>query len=242
MPPPTPPLLSRWITIPLSLLIGLHLLSVGVNVLAAPSGPWPTMMGSNMATPPQFAFSLNESARHYLEPVKMTHNYHFTTNRPAMAAAQFEVRLKDDSGNQVSTLKFPEAGANYWVRQRQAILARALALDVPVPAPQGETVAAPSQQVRTVSIWDSPDGRGLIIRNVPEHLVPRDRPVFRPSDWSVLLARSYARYLCRQHGASSAEVVRQTKEAISPEILFMPGEAPAGAFDILTANFGELSK
>jgi hypothetical protein len=253
MPPTTsPPVLSRWITIPLSVLIAFHVLTIGMRVIASPSGPWPTMMGSNPATPPQFAFSYfyerdrekigDRWTYEYLKQIKLTHNYHFDTNRPAQAAARFEVKLKDEQGNEMATLKFPEEGLNSAVRQRQSLLARALAMDVPVPPPQGESVAAPAQQVRTVTIWDSPDNRGLILRTVPEHLVPRDRPVFRPSDWSLLLARSYTRYLCRQHGASAAEIVRYTKEAISPEILFMPGEPPPGALDVLMANFGELSK
>jgi hypothetical protein len=253
MPPSTsPPVLSRWITILLSILIGFHLLTVGMRVIASPSGPWPTMMGSNMATPPQFAFSYfyerdRDAARErptddYLRAVKMTHNFHFYTNRPGLAAARFEVKLKDDKGNELATLKFPEDGVNSAVRQRQVLLARALAVDIPVPPPQGESVAAPSQKVRTVTIWDSPDNRGLILRTVPEHLVPRDRPVFRPSDWSVLLAHSYVRHLCREHGAASAELIRYTKEAVTPDVLFMPGQPPAGAFDVLMANFGELSK
>ena len=87
-----------------------------------------------------------------------------------------------------------------------------------------------------------PPQRGLVIRQVPEHLVPRDRPVFRPGDWSLLLARSYARHLCRAHGAASCEIVRHSQEPIPPMVLFVGDNIQAGAFDELISNFGEMKK
>src|SRR5262249_51306775 len=139
--------------------------------------------------------------------------------------------------------KIPDPEANFWVRHRQSLLAQALADDEPVPPPQGEKVAAPGQQTRTVEIWDEVE-KGvprLAIKKVPEHLIPRDRPVFRPSEWSLILAQSYARYLCRTHGADKAEIIRHTQEAIPPGVLFGP-EPPPGAFPVLTSNFGEYPK
>jgi hypothetical protein len=73
---------------------------------------------------------------------------------------------------------------------------------------------------------------------VIEHL--GDRPVFRASARSLLLARSYARYLCRLNGAAKAEVIRHTQEPIPPAVMFMNDQPPAGAFNELTSNFGEL--
>jgi hypothetical protein len=216
-----------------------HLASVLVAALAAPSGPWPTAFGSSMATEPQFARTIgNITTRHYLTPLEMGSNYHFTTNRPASTAVYFEVHLRDTAGNLLKTLRFPDDQANFWVRHRQRLLAQALTDDLPVEARGGEVIAAPQQQVRTVPIWDTDGEHGLRLRSVPEHLVPRDRPVFRPSGWSLLLARSYVRYLCRAHGAATGELVRHTREPILPAVLLMD-EPPPGTFDELVSSFGE---
>jgi hypothetical protein len=243
------PALPRWLTVLGSLAIAGHLFAVGVTVLAAQSGPWPTMEGPSPGAPPQFAYSLSTgkiagdfSISTYLKWVHMPHHYHFSTNRPERPGAWFEAHLKDADGQPLATLKFPEADANFWVRQRQEILAQALANDEGVAPPQSEVIAAPAQERRKVTIWDMADGpgRALKLKPVEEHLIPRDRPVMRPSDWSLLLARSYGRYLCRSHGAASVELVRHTQQPIPPAILFM--EPQAGAFDELVANFGEYSK
>jgi hypothetical protein len=176
-----------------------------------------------------------------LQWLKLTHNYRFLSNRPGAPGVYFEVQLKNETGQPMVRIKVPADDANFWVRHRQALLARGLAEDQPIQAPPGEVVAAPHQQVPTVPIWDLSEGRTLYIRTVPEHLIPRDRPVFRPAEWSLMLARSYVRYLCRQHGAASAELIRHTRDAIPPAVLFV-GEPPAGTFDDLIATFGELHR
>jgi hypothetical protein len=58
----------------------------------------------------------------------------------------------------------------------------------------------------------------------------------RPSDWALVLARSYGRYLCRTHGAASAEIVRHTREPVSPAVLFGM-RPPPNAFDEYVATF-----
>lgn len=197
------------------------------------------MEGGNVATPPQLAFDLVDKVRPYLEAVKMTNNYHFPTNRPGRPGAYFVARLKDASGQVVATLQLPDDRANFWVRHRQSLLAFQLADDQPIPPPGSEVIAAPLQEVPTITIWDMAENRKLKLSSVPQHLVPRDRPVSRPSDWSLLLVRSYARHLCRTHGAASAEIVRHTRESIPPFVLFSEN-MPAGAFDELVSSFGEL--
>ena len=47
----------------------------------------------------------------------------------------------------------------------------------------------------------------LHLQAVPQHRLPRYPGRMRPQEWSLILARSYGRYLCRTHGAASAEVV-----------------------------------
>lgn len=231
-----------WLLILASLAIAAHLGAVLLGALAAPSGPWVTGEGSNMATPPQFAFSLyNAGAIYYLKLVKMTNNYHFPTNHPGLPGVAFEVRLRDTDQHTIAVLQIPDPHANGWVRHRQALLARWLADDQPIFPPTGEVIAAPHQQVPMVTIWDIAEPQHLRLRTVPQHLIPRDRPVYRPSELSLLLAHSYARYACRQHGAASAELVRTTQEAIPPIVLFRQDLQP-GNFAPLIASFGELPR
>lgn len=232
--------LPRWLVGGLSAAIAFHLASLLVLALAVPSGPWPSPMGAGMANEPAFARAISEvTTRWYLAPLKLTHNYHFTGNRPVQTSARFEVRLKDASGSVVRTLLFPEPGASFWVRHRQTLLAQALTDDQPV-APRGmEVIAAPNQAARTVDVWAPEGDHRLRLRPVPEHLLPRDRPVFRPSEWSQLLARSYVRHLCRSYGAVSGELVRHTREAIPPSVLGAE-ELPAEVLDELISSFGEL--
>jgi hypothetical protein len=234
--------LPRWLVLLGSAAVAFHIFALCVLAVAAPSGPWPGAVGTTMGMEPPFAAPVSAvTTRYYLLPLKMSHNYHFATNRPGTPAASFEVRLKDDKGQVVQTLKFPDEHANCWVRHRQALLAQELADDVPIPPRQGEVIPAPGQQVPNATFWDPAEDGGLRLKTTPEHLVPRDRPVFRPSEWSMLLARSYVRHLCREYGGASGEVIRRTREPIAPDLMFVD-EPPAAAFDTLVANFGEFSR
>jgi hypothetical protein len=224
-----------------SLAILFHLGAVIVHVLAAPSGPWPGPDGPNMAGPPSFTQAVDESVvQGYLKPLKLTHNYHFWGNRPSIPGVFLELRLKDAQGELQTTLRFPDPKANSWVRHLQALFAQGLVPDQPIAPPQGEAIPAPHQQVRTVPIWDIASDQSLRLRRVPEHLIPRNRPVYGPTEWSVVLVHSYARYLCRTHGAASAEVVRHSRESLSPTVL-LAGNPPPMAFTDLIANYGDLS-
>jgi hypothetical protein len=246
-----PDAVPRWITLLGSVAIAFHFTALTVNALAAPSGPWPGMDGPNMATPPQFAHSLASwLTPTYLQDVKLTSDYHFRSNRTGQAGVYFVVRLKDGAGNLIVVhdadgkerqLRFPDPDANPWVRFRQETLAGWLAPDQPVIPPQGEVIPAPHEKVPEVAIWEMNENQVLHLRSVPEHLVPRDRPAFRPTDWSMLAARSYARYLCRKYGAEKAEFIRHTREAMPPAVLFVDN-IPASAFDLLVSHFGELPK
>lgn len=235
--PPVP----RWLVIVGSVAISGHLLAVLVNVLSTTSGPWPSPFGSSPADPPMFASVLSRRVMPYLGALKMTHTYHFSSNIPATPGIRLEARLKDDRGQLLMTIRVPDEQANLRVRHRQALLARGLGDDAPVAPPQGEAVAAPGQQLQTVPVWDGGPDRILRIRELPEHLLPRDRPLMRPNEWALLLSRSYARYLCRTHGAASAEIVRIHQDPIYPTVLFL-GEPPTGALEPYQSIFGELSK
>jgi hypothetical protein len=233
--------LPAWLTRIGGGFIALHLFAVLILALAAPSGPWLTPFGSSLAEGPAFAEGIGRVAARYLGPLKLAHNFHFTGNRPAAPGVYFEVRLRDAAGKHLRTVRVPEEGANFWVRHRQVLLAQALVDDQPVQPRAGELVAAPNKAVESVPIWDLDGERKLRLRPVAEHLIPRDRPVARPSGWSVVLARSYVRYLCRQNGAAGGELVRHTREAVLPAVMF-DDDTPAGAFEELVANFGEEPK
>src|SRR5436309_3135001 len=73
-----------WLIAIASLAVAFHLLGVFSAALAAPSGPWPSDEGGRaMERPPQFAASIREKmGPKYLQPLKMTHNYHFPSDNP----------------------------------------------------------------------------------------------------------------------------------------------------------------
>ena len=226
-----------------SVAIGIHLLAVVTTILAVPSGPWPLADGSGMSTPPQFAYSLNQLVPDsYLRGIGMAHHYRQVSNDPALVGVTIELRLEAADGSSLGTLPLPDQRNNWWVRHRQALLARALADDVPVFPPGGEMVAAPGQALPSSLIWELSSGGGLELRNVPEHLIPRERPVFRPSEKSLLLARSIARYVCRAYGVARVEVVRRTQEPIAPAVMFLPSTPTDEATGELVSSFGKFSE
>jgi hypothetical protein len=222
-----------------SLAILFHFGAVVIHALAAPSGPWPAADGINMAGPPAFTVVLDEPlTRGYLKPLKLTHNYHFLGNRPMAPGVYLEVRLKDAKGEPLKTLYLPDPNSNAWVRQLQGLFAQGLVPDQPIAPPQGEEVPAAHQQVRKVTIWEGE--QPLRLSRVPEHLIPRNRPVYGPTEWSLVLIHSYARYLCRKHGTASAEVVRHSRD-ITPATVLSIGNPPPMAFTDLLASYGDLS-
>jgi len=230
-----------------------HLFILGAIVLAAPSGPWPAPNGSGMmASGPPFAQNINEvTAPNYLRPLKMNHNYHFQSNRVTGYAVRLEVQLRDPEGNHLQTIMLPDPNASPSIQHRHSLMLEGLVPDQPVEAPTGETIAAPGQEAKTVLIWDRVGERELLLKRIPEHLlrdqIMRNGGVMRPSEWSLVLVRSYARHLCREHGAASAVAIRRTREPIHPDILNTPAirnmeDPPAEMFAELLSNYGEVSR
>lgn len=230
--------LPTWLKIGGSVVVIMHLVVFACLALGSQSGPWPTPMGPSMAEGPQFVRPVVDLALpNYLQPLRMTHNYHFMTNNTSQAGVYFEVHLKDKAGTRIKTLKFPDEKANPWIRHRQSLLAQGLAQDQSVPPPQGEVIAAAKQKVEMM-IWEPSDNE-LRLKRIPQHLVPRDRPVMTPSEWSLTLAKTYARFLCRLHHADTAEIVRHSRDAWQPGYLFIPTIPPN---ETLVCNFGEYSR
>ena len=153
--------IPMWLIILGSLAIIGHLGAVVVMVIAAPSGPWASPFGMSMALAPQFAQSAyGVVTPSYLRWIKMTHNYHFPTNRPGAPGVTLEVKLKDASGKVVETLKFPDDKANAFVRHRQVLLVRQLADDQPMPPQQAEVVAAPNRHYVAPKAGNHPGADG----------------------------------------------------------------------------------
>jgi len=222
-----------------SVVLAGHLFAVLCVALAAPSGPWPMQLGNSNAFGPQFAHSVDEAVGpNYLSAIKMTYNYHSPTNRPEMTAIYLEVRLKDEAGQLIKTVRIPDDNANYWVRHREQLLARSLGEDE-IVEPGSEIIPAPGQKVLTVEYWDNVNEHTLKLREVPQHLVPRDRMVWKPSVLARVLARSYVRYLCRVPGAASGELIRHHKEPVLSAMMFVP-DPPKNIFQETTSNFGEI--
>jgi hypothetical protein len=216
----------------------IHFGAVVLHALAASSGPWPGPDGAGMAGPPSFTRTLDEPlVQGYLKPLKLTHNYHFPSNRPIVPGVYLDVTLKDSKG-ETTRLQFPNPEDNAWVRYLEGLFAQGLVPDRPIAPHQGEEIPAPHQEPRTVTIWDGE--QPLHKREVQEHLIPRNRPVYGPTDWSLVLINSYARYLRRKHGASSVEVVRHSRETIPPTVLLTESLPPIAFKDVLV-SYGDIT-
>jgi hypothetical protein len=252
---PLPP----WLIVAGSLVIAFHLFTLIILVLAAPSGPWPTEFGPSMALSPTFAQNISDSTTPgYLKPLKMTHNYHFESNRTEYPQVYFEVKLKDEKGKVIETQRIPDPQANWWVRHRQMLLCQWLGNDQQVPYPQGEAVPAPGEELPKKPIWEViDDQRTLGIKQIDDLELrkvfqQRERggpmaDVRRPSELSLVLARAYVRHLCFTHGAASGELLRYSKNVIPPAILLLPENEVArfkneGRYNKLVSNFGEFSR
>ncbi len=232
--------LPSWLILAISAGIVLHLGALVVLVTAAPSGPWPSPVGDSMILAPQFAGSLNGPVRRlYLEPLNLTHNYHFMTDRPDVPAVRFKVELKDDKGRLLETVEYPEKRTNQRVRHRQKMLAQNLGDDQAVFPPRSSVkIAAPGKTVKPVTVWEYEGEMPFKVKQMGEHLLPRDRPLSRPTEFSQILARSYMRYLCRKHDAASATLIRHSREAILPVHMFAES-IPREVWEELQCDFGE---
>ena len=194
----TPRPLPSWLMALCSTAAVTHLLLMGLFALAANSGPWPVPPPINGVWPadgPAFASSIsaNFTYPYYLKPLRMTHNYHFASNRPAAVATYFEAHLKDEAGN-VTVLKFPDEKANAWVRHRQELLAQNLAQDERLPPLGGQQVGKQPE----IDVWD-PDGpfKVRLRSGTAEELkLNRVQQYDQPSAWTKAVSQSYATICC----------------------------------------------
>jgi hypothetical protein len=235
----------RWLMIVGSVVIGFHLLAIGFRVLGAPSGPWPAPPpdGPMPMGPPVFAFTVdNWTGPYYLSAIKLAHDYHFMTNRTGGREIYLEARLTDRDGKQV-TIKLPEDGANFWVRHRQSLLAAAFGEDMPY-IPQGAPkVVKIGEKAPSALVWVRPDGETKeTLDDVKEQDLSRVRPTMRPNSLTLLLANAYARYLCRQYGATSVQLVRYYQERIPPDVMNPQMQPMQEFFTKQSSDFRELPR
>src|SRR5438552_8690419 len=192
-------LLPTWLLWVGSAAILFHLFALVIVSLAAPSGPWPSPFGPSPQAPPAYAQEISRlTTRHYLRPLQLSSNYHFESNKTEYDSVYFEAQLRDANNNVIETLRFPDEKANLSVRNKQIALAQSLGLDEPVQPPRGEVIPPPGKTLPTVKTWDMPEASGpLRLQEIPITRIPRDREVYRPTDLSIQLAKSYSQYLCR---------------------------------------------
>jgi hypothetical protein len=231
-----------------------HLGALAILAMEAQSGPWvaPPPIGVSMEMGPLFARTITERVTfpYYLKPLRMTHNYHFDSNRPELTSIAFEVVLKDHEGKTIGApMKFPDPKANRWVRHRQTQIARTLGNDQPVlrlGPDKLRPVDPMSIDITLVDVWKMPDKEQphiLQLTSVPEHLAA-DQGEVKPSQVSKILLQSYVRHLCRKHGAKTATVVRIHRDAIAPAFWFTPegqpnSMPPATAFRETKSHYGD---
>jgi hypothetical protein len=246
--------LPRWLIVGGSAAILFHLAAIIIPILDMPSGPWAKPMMPRERPEPEFAHAAGGLATLHADYPSIAHSYHFVSNRPGdIPGVELDVILRDEDGTLMKTLRFPDPDANPWLRHRQGILASALAPDLPVESPKSDVIPPPLENP-VVDVWalqgeefpPRPDVQPpadnkapLALRKVPKHLVPRYRNVWGPSEWSLVLVRSYARYLCRTHGADTAEFVRHTREPVSYSVLLGNG---APELDEIVASYGRMKK
>lgn len=238
-PPPAATALPNWLVVLASVLIVFHLGAVVLGAVVAPSGPWPTPEGGQVADPPPSAALVhNHSTRQYLQAVGLNHDYHFSSNRVALPDAYLEIKLDFEDGRAPKTVRLPDPGANPIVRQRQAELIRWLVVDQPVtPLMGGERIFPPGKKPPLQPLWEMHDQRHLELVRVMEMEVPRGRPSYRPTAWSLVVVGSVARHACRAHGASGARVVRHSREALSP-LGLLDRRAIPGEMGELVSDYG----
>jgi hypothetical protein len=225
-----------------TLLILFHFVAVGARILAAPSGPWffSPEEGADFARPPQFAQGISAALTPtYLKAIKMDQDYHFVTNNPRLPDVRIETRVREQTDQAVKVVVWPDEKANFWVRHRQSLLAQALGGDMPYNL-EGERAPPEGKDAPRVTIWKQEKDGSMKLDEEREHEIRdlmRSGPVIRPSDLSRILARSYSRFLSRLFPEASAEVIRRSRNSVSPTAFSMGGPPPQ-AFEDMVANFG----
>ena len=210
----------------LSLLVAVHFGAIAVNILADVSGPWPNLFGPGRglgAPPPFIGDGLTQAARDYVDLVRLGENGRFPSNRWYDLQVQLDAVLFNEKGEEIAKRTLPDPNATPWIRAREQLLAQALANDLERPNPGNEAIPPAGQEPVKVPVWRlaKPDDTIQVLAYVPLHLLSREpgAPDWGPSDWGLLLSKSYATHLCRQTGAASVEIRRRWRYRILPSFI-----------------------
>ena len=247
-PTPTTRPFPGWLKVLCSVAVVGHLAAIGLLALAAQSGPWPVPppfpVRESMVDGPQFAAQITSkyTIPYYLRPLRMTHNYHFASNRTPHVAVYFEAHLKDEAGKE-TVLKFPDDKAFWWVRHRQELLAQNLVQDQQRP-PVGTQPVAPADKLPKFQVWMPVEQQPkLELKTVTDLDLKPAQPYDQPSAWMLLVADSFGRYLMREHKAVSVELVRCSRATVGPTMLMVleqkREEQLKDGFTEMKAYFGE---
>jgi hypothetical protein len=229
--------LPQWLIVVASVALIFHFSAFSFRVLAARSGPWSTDIGPTQMEPPAFAAMFNNFASGaYLEPLGLTHNYQFLSNRTNLSAVKVEVRQINATGKVGQKVLLPDPQANFWVRERQKVLAWNLGDDQGVQQARRNVSSAPGQERPKIPFWLTYEGP-TAPREVYHAEEPPAEALAGPSPWSLLLAKSFARHGQRDALAGRVEVVRTSRAAVYPALILLE-TPPPGAFDELVCNFG----
>lgn len=226
--------LPAWAQVTASVVIAFHLVAVTASVLAIPTGPWVVFGGTGMASPPRFADRLVDAPpiRGYLQALHLTDGHRSLWNG-VPEQARIEAVLLDDNDKELGTLTFPDAKATGTVRQRQLLMALALNSEEMLPPATSEEVPAPGAVVDTVSFFRSLDGRKFERVEIDKNLLPRNRNNMTPTDWAMINARSFGRYLTKKHNATKVELRVKLRPIMPPDWV----ESPPGG-----TNFTDIVK
>jgi hypothetical protein len=238
-PTSAPLSLPTWLKVVCSAFAVAHLSIIGIYSLAAESGPWPLGVINSTSPGPKFAtdVTLGFSYPCYLQPLHLTNNYHFASNRPNEFAVYFTIEVKDRLG-EIKVRKFPDEKANPWVRHRQELIAQHLVPDLRLPPRGSRRLAAKGKELPKIEIF-KPDGeRVLRLAEVTELDPALDTPdLDQPTPRSKAIARAYARYVCDQQNGTSAQLVRHSRPLVMPVHLIVPMQADM--YKELRTYFGE---
>jgi hypothetical protein len=231
--------------LPLSLLVVVHLGATLVLALAAKSGPW----GDELAEAPRFIPpSVVASAARYLSALHLEDNFHYPSNRPATVEVWFEAVLYDKAGKEIGRRKYPQDGAWAPLRQRESMLAFALASDRPRLKEGTDIIQPAGEDPKKIPLWRSPnpDAKAEIVW-VAEQELSRNpaAPDEGPTEWELAVARSFAKYLCRATGADTVEIIRHFLPAMpplrSPYLILAPDLPADREFAERLSSYGKVS-
>lgn len=238
----SPPLPSAWIMVIGSALILFHLFCALITTLFMSSGPWPIPGGGSAEwLAPEFAITAGTTiAEPYQRVFKNTHAFRFPSIKQEGLEITMEVVLRDATGTVTSKHSFPAPEAPASVRYRQLVLAQQLGNDMPLPPQTGVIIAPAGEKLPTVRWWHQEADRRMVLKEADPNTVPRNQSFMTPSPFQYIVAKSFARFLGRQHPGQKVEIIRAWHEPILPMVLLDRDPPTSDILRQFQSSYGEL--